>query len=143
MTRDEKIYRLAYWIACVIVATTFLSGYHKILHPADFALAVYRFHVLPDYAVNLVAVYLPWLEVVVAGCLLFVPKFRVAALWIALALLALFTIGIAVNLIRGTAFGCGCFSASPVARPMDWMSVARNAALMALAGLALLARKRS
>ena len=143
MTRDHKIYRLAYWLACFIVAATFLSGYHKLLHPADFALAVYRFHVLPDALVNLAAIYLPWLEIASAVCLLFAPKFRGAALWIALALLILFTSGIALNLIRGTPFGCGCFSASPTAKPMDWTSVARNVALMLLIFLALFGKRKS
>ncbi len=143
MTRDQKIYRFAHWLACFIVAATFLSGYHKLLRPDDFALAVYRFHLLPDVWVNPVAIYLPWLEVGVAFCLLFVPRVRVAALWIALALLVLFTGGIAVNLIRGTAFGCGCFGASPAAKPMEWMNVARNGALVLLVFLALYGKRKS
>jgi putative oxidoreductase len=142
MTRDQKTYRLAYWIASFIIGLVLLSGYHKILHPADFALAVYRFHLLPDVLVNMASLYFQWLEVACAACLLFIPKYRVAALWIALVLLVLFTGGIAINLLRGSSFSCGCFSNSPIARPMDWLNVARNIALMALAGLALLAREK-
>jgi hypothetical protein len=143
MTTDQKIYRFAYGLACLIIAATLLSGYHKLLYPADFALAVYRFHLLPDGLVNSSAIYFQWLEVVCGICLLFVPKFRVAALWIALVLLIVFTGAIGISLIRGTAFSCGCFSNAPDAPPMDWMSVARNAALMALVGLALFGFKRS
>lgn len=143
MTRDQKTYRLAYWLACFTIAATFLSAYHKLLYPADFALAVYRFHLLPGFAVNLAALWMPWLELVCAFCLLFVPKFRVAALWIALVLLILFTGGIAVNLIRGSAFSCGCFSSSPAAKPMDWLSVWRNIALTLLVLLALVALRKS
>ncbi|WP_372846374.1 MauE/DoxX family redox-associated membrane protein [Pontiella sp.] len=143
MTPDQKIYRVAYWIASFVVAATFLAGFQKLLYPADFALAVYRFHLLPGPLVNLVAIYLPWLEAAIAVCLLLVPKFREAALWLALALLALFTAGIVVNLVRGTGFGCGCFSHAPDAKPMDWMSVARNGALMALVVLALFGKKKS
>ncbi len=143
MTRDQKTYRLAYWIASFIIAVTLLSGYHKILYPADFALSVYRFHLLPDMLVNSSALYFLWLEVVCGLCLLFFPRFRVAALWIALVLLVIFTGAIGINLIRGTAFSCGCFSNSPAARPMDWLSVARNGALMALVGLALCGFKHS
>jgi len=142
MTRDQKIYQLAHWIAVFIIAGTFLSGYHKILYPDDFALSVYRFHLLPDALVNAASLFFQWLEVVCAVCLIFIPKYRVAALWIALVLLVVFTGGIAINLIRGTVFGCGCFSNSATAKPMDWMNVARNTALIALVGLALLAHKR-
>ncbi|MDF7798702.1 MauE/DoxX family redox-associated membrane protein [Pontiellaceae bacterium B1224] len=143
MTADQKIYRFAYWLACFIIAATLLSGYHKILYPADFALAVYRFHLLPEELVNISAIYFQWLEIICGLCLLFVPKLRVAALWIALVLLLVFSGAIGINLVRGTAFSCGCFSNAPDAPPMDWMSVARNAALMALVGLALIGFKRS
>ncbi len=142
MTRDQKIYRLAYWIASFIIAAVFLSGYHKIIYPTDFALTVYRFHLLPDLLVNIASLYIAWLEVGCAVCLFLIPKYRVAALWIALILLAFFTGGIIINLLRGTAFSCGCFSNSPVAKPMDWLSVARNIALILLVGLALVGRKR-
>lgn len=143
MTGDQKIYRFAYWLACFIIAAVLLSGYHKILYPADFALAVYRFHLLPDGWVNISALYFPGLEMVCGICLLFVPKFRVAALWISLALLIVFSGAIGINLMRGTAFSCGCFSNAPDAQPMDWMSLARNATLISLTGLALLGFKRS
>lgn len=143
MTRDQKTYRLAYWLACCIVGAVFLSGFHKILYPADFALAVYRFHLLPGFMVNIVSLYVQWLEVACALCLLLVPKYRVAALWIALVLLVVFTGGIAINLIRGSTFGCGCFSSSPLAKPMGWFSIARNGAVILLVLLAMLGKKRS
>ena len=143
MTRDQKIYRLAYWFASFIIAATLLSGYHKILHPTDFVLTVYRYHLLPDVLVNPVALFIPWLELVTALALLFVPRLRVAALGVAMGLLLLFTAGIAINLLRGNLVGCGCFSNSPTAAPMSWLSVARNTGLFLLTVLALLARRRA
>ena len=101
MTRDQKIYRVAYWLCCLILAATFLSGYHKILYPESFALAVYRFHLLPDAWVNIGSLYFQWLEVVCALCLIFAPKLRRAVLWITLVLLILFTGAIGINLMRG------------------------------------------
>lgn len=142
MTRDQKIYRFAYLLASWIIGLILLSGYHKILHPADFALAVYRYHLFPDFMVNFAALYFPWLETVCGLCLLLVPRFRRAALWIALVLLMGFTGGIIINLLRGTSFGCGCFSTSPLAQPMTWLSVARNAGLIFLASMALIAQRR-
>ncbi|QBG48641.1 hypothetical protein EGM51_14975 [Verrucomicrobia bacterium S94] len=143
VTKDRKIYRLAYWCCCAVLAVTFLSGYHKILYPDRFALAVYRFHLLPDALVNISALFVPWLEMVCAACLLLFPKFRIAALWITLFLLAAFTTAIGINLIQGTAFSCGCFSNAPDAEPMNGMSIVRNFMLMALTGLAFAAEKRS
>lgn len=142
MTRDQKIYRLAYWTACVIIAVVLLAAVHKVVNPAEFALAVYRFHLLPGFLVNIVSLYLQWLELVCAVGLLFVPKYRSAILWIVLMLLALFTGGVVINLLRGSVFSCGCFSVSPLAYPMSWLSVARNAALLGLTGLALYSSRK-
>ena len=142
MTRDQKICRLAYWIASFIMAAVLLSGYHKLLYPADFAVSVYRFHLLPGFLVNVAALYLPWLELVCALCLLFIPRYRGAALWIVLIVLAGFTAAIGINLWRGSVFGCGCFGRGAADQPMSWLSVARNTGLILLVTLALAARKR-
>lgn len=142
MTRDQKIYRLAYWLSSALIALTLLSGFYKLLYPADFALAVYRFQLLPDFLVNLTALYIPWLEVSCAACLLFIPRYRAAALLIVLALLVLFTGSITINLWRGAVISCGCFSGS-LDQPMTWLSVARNIGLILLATLALVAKRRS
>jgi hypothetical protein len=37
VTRDQKTYRFAYWMASFIIAAVLLSGTHKIMYPADFA----------------------------------------------------------------------------------------------------------
>ncbi len=42
----------------------------KILHPAAFADAVYNYQILPDSLINLTAVFLPWLELILGGCLI-------------------------------------------------------------------------
>ncbi len=142
MTREQKTYRLAYWIASLIVAGVLLSGYQKILYPADFAVSVYRFHLLPGFLVNIAALYFPWLEAVCALCLLFAPRYRVASLWIVLVLLILFTGAIAINLWRGSSFGCGCFGHGAADQPMSWINLLRNTGLVCLCGLALVAQKK-
>ena len=142
MMREHKAYRLAHWIATYLVALVLLSGYDKLVHPDDFAVSIYRMHLLPGFMINLVALYLPWLETVCAVCLLFVPRYRQAALRIVLVLLAVFTIGIAVNLWRGSVFGCGCFGHGTTDRPLSWLQLARNAGLICLTGLALIARTK-
>ncbi len=143
MNHEKKTFHLAYLLASCILGLTLLSGFHKIVYPAGFSLAVYRFHLLPGFLVNIAALYLAWLELACAACLLFIPRYRVAALTITLLLLSVFTGGIIVNLLRGTPFGCGCFSTSPLAQPMGWMSVARNGALMLLVALAFFANRKA
>jgi hypothetical protein len=143
MTGDQKVYRLAYWVASGIIAILLLSGYHKMIYPADFSLAVFRFHLLPDSWVNLTALYVSWLEVIVSICLLALPRYRVSALWISLVLLLLFTGAMSINLLRESSFGCGCFSSSPLAKPMSWMGLVRNGCLIALTALGLVSFRKS
>ncbi len=143
MTRDQKIYRCSYWLASAILGLVLLAGFEKLLYPDEFALAVYRYRILPDVLVNAAALYLAWLETLCGVCLLLVPRFRVAALWIVLATLLIVTAGVATALLRGTPFGCGCFDISPLAQPMDWLVAVRNGALILLTVLALLGKKRA
>lgn len=122
-------------IACrLIVAAVFLAAaVPKILAPHEFALAVFRYQMLPDSLINLMGIYLPWVELAAAIALL-VPKWSDAAAFILLGLLAVFTVAISVNLVRGVDMACGCFSVDPDAERMTWLNVARNVVLMILAG---------
>lgn len=141
-TGERRIYQLSFWIAALIIAGVFLSGAYKLFHPLEFARAVYAFKLLPDPLVKPVAYVIPWLEVICAVCLLLIPKLRTAALWLAIGLLVVFTLAMVIVLLNGTEVSCGCFSYTADEEPVSWMNVARNAALIALAGLGLLARKR-
>jgi putative oxidoreductase len=83
------------------------------------------------------------LEVIVSICLLALPRYRVSALWISLVLLLLFTGAMSINLLRESSFGCGCFSSSPLAKPMSWMGLVRNGCLIALTALGLVSFRKS
>lgn len=122
----------------VVVAAVFLlAGWPKIVDPAGFALAVYRYQVLPDALVNITALYMPWLEVAAAAALLLVPRLRRAAALLILGLLLLFTFLIGLNIYRGIDVACGCFSVNPEVGHIGWLLIVRNAVLIALTALAL------
>ncbi len=141
MNRQRTIYHITFWMAALILSATFFMGISKISNPADFAETVYRFRLLPEVFVNLVAIYLPWVEVVSAACLLFVPRLRTAALWILLLLLIGFTIGIGINRARGADFGCGCFGRNDDA-PLSILHVLRNSGLIALTIIAMICNRQ-
>lgn len=117
------------------------AAWNKVSHPADFALSVFRYHVLPPSWVNLMALMLSWLELVCAVCVLSVPKMRKPALMILLVLLLIFTGVIVVNILRGIQVACGCFDTSPLAKPLGWLNVLRNVGLILLAVLGLMPSK--
>lgn len=89
---------------------------------------------------NIAALWLAGVELAcVAG--LFVPWLRAASLWIILGLLVLFSLGIGINLARGSHMACGCFSSSPMAHPIGWFGVLKNVGLMIFTVAALFFRQ--
>ena len=93
-----------------ILGLTFIyASYNKILFPAEFAKIIYGYDLFPPTLINLIAIILPFLELVVALALIFGVYPRSAAL-IVNVLLVMFIILLSVNLIRGHEFDCGCFA---------------------------------
>lgn len=88
---------------------------------------------LPAWLVPTLSFRLPIVELAVAAMLLIEPLAGVGAAC-ALVLLSAFTMVIAVNLLRGRRPACACFGALAQS-PISWNSVARNLALMAMAGV--------
>ena len=83
----------------------------KILHPAAFAEAVYNYRILPDGLVNLTAILVPWLELLVGGCLIF-GMWLPGSLFLCNLLLGTFFSALLFNVARGLDIHCGCFSTS-------------------------------
>ncbi len=122
----------------IALGAVFIFGsMDKILFPGEFALAVFRYQILPHFLINPVAITLPWLELTAAIAVVFSYRFRDAAATIILVLLAVFTAGILVNLIRGADIACGCMTTSPVEDVISWTHVIRNMGYMLMTGVVL------
>ena len=120
-------------VAIAVLAGVFgWSGLQKMVDPSGFSLSIFRYHLLPYDAVNAVSLWITGLELACAFILLFVPRLRMAALWLLLGLLLVFSFGIGINLLRGSHMACGCFSSSPMAHPIGWLGVLKNVGLMVL-----------
>jgi hypothetical protein len=109
------------------------AGIIKLLDPESFALAVYRYHLIPGPAVNLVALWLTGVEVVSALALFCGARSRRVALYLQVILLGAFCAGIVINLVRGSSMACGCLSLSPLAMPLGWSGVLKNVFLILVA----------
>lgn len=122
-------------IAGFIALIFALAAAPKIADPAAFAEAVYRYHLLPDAAINPLAIYLPWFEAVCAAALVLGTRFRRGALLGVALMLAVFLAAMGINLYRGVNIACGCFSVSG-GEAMSWLNIARNLGLLWLAAIA-------
>ena len=82
----------------------------------DFAKIVYGYNLFPGFLINLIAVILPFVELISGISLLLGIYPRSAALIINGLLLAFIFI-LTINIIRGHEFDCGCFSANKTGSP--------------------------
>lgn len=125
-------------LACrLVLGVVFIAAaVPKILAPHDFALAILRYQMAPYALINLMAVFMPWLELV-AGVAILMPRPARGAAIILAGLLAVFTVAIAINLVRGVDMACGCFTMDPDAERIGWWNVARNLGLLAAAVAAM------
>jgi len=120
------------WVLRLLLAALFVcAGLPKLIAPQEFALIVFRYHLLPDSLINMAALLLPWLEIVAALALLLPAWRRSGALWLA-GLLGLATAAIAISLARGLDIDCGCFTLTPGHSPISLWLIARNLTLIAL-----------
>ena len=137
-------------LACrVALGVVFVySGWTKIADPPGFAHMVWNYRILPPALVNIVALVLPWVEVLAGAALVAGIWNRSAALILAV-LLAVFIAGIALNLFRGNPIDCGCFATSSAGKTPEEMLAAmrldilRDLGMMAMALAVLFGRLRT
>lgn len=104
---------LGRWAARIVLAAVFLyAAVPKIADPAGFAKSIFNYQALPDAAINPLALFLPWLELIAALALLAVPRLRRGALLLIGGMLIVFILAISSAMLRGLNIDCGCFSTS-------------------------------
>jgi uncharacterized membrane protein YphA (DoxX/SURF4 family) len=93
-----------------ILGLTFIyASFHKIVSPAEFAKIVYGYELFPAVFINLIAIIIPFLELI-TGLALVIGVYPRSAAIIINALLVAYLIVLTINLIRGHEFDCGCFA---------------------------------
>ena len=108
-----------------------VACYHKILHPAVFALDVAIYQMLPLELINLQALILPWVELF-AGLMLIVGYRTRAASLLINAMMLMFIAALAFALAKGLDMGCGCFASEGGDDPISFHTVLRDATWLAM-----------
>lgn len=104
--------KVSYHVIRIILSIVFVyASIDKIVHPQSFAQAVFNHQVLPEILINIIAIVLPWMELILGLCLLFNVWMNGASTLTA-GLMFIFMSTITFNLLRGLDVGCGCFSTS-------------------------------
>ena len=90
-------------------ATFIYASYSKILAPAVFAKIIYGYDLFPGVLINLIAIIIPFVELV-AGLALIIGFYPRSTALVINAMLLVFIISLSINIIRGHEFDCGCFA---------------------------------
>ena len=115
MSRLLESRGLSLFIRVVLGLTFAYSSWFKITDPPAFAESMWNYRILPGFLVNPLAIVLPWIELIVALALIS-GWFRKGAALLACVMLAIFILALGVDLVRGIAVDCGCFSAQSQSR---------------------------
>jgi putative oxidoreductase len=118
-------------IARVALGWVFIyAAVGKIANPADFAENIKNYQLLPDFMLNIVALTMPWIEII-CGIFLVVGFRLKANAFIAGGMLVTFNIAVLYAMILGLNIDCGCFSER--ATMVGWTKLGENMLTMILA----------
>ena len=132
----------------VLAAFFVVAGIAKVADPPGFAHEIHNYALVPDVAVNAMALVLPWLEIVVGVALFLGLATRTAARILAI-LLFVFIGALSINLARGKPVDCGCFGGSatpktPQQRLFDMkLAIARDLGLLLIAAQILASEREA
>ncbi len=109
-------------VRIVLGAIFIYASMDKIANMPDFAKVILNYRILPVQLVNLLAIFLPWLEFVL-GVFLITGKFERASLLVYSAMIVVFIIALSQAQIRGLDISCGCFSVDPSSTSEVWLRI--------------------
>ena len=113
----------------LIVALVFiLAGIEKISDPSAFSISIENYKLFPLFTINVMAIILPWIELVAGILLLFGVMVKENSAIISVLLL-LFTIAIIISLARGLNIDCGCFGTT-LGTQIGLLKVGENLSLL-------------
>jgi len=102
----------------ILTAVFIYAAYSKIIDPTAFIKNVKAYEMLPRFLINPFGHSLPFLEVI-AGILIWIPKWINIALGLMGFMLVLFIAAISYAIITDKIINCGCFDSNQEAGPMQ------------------------
>ena len=105
----------------------------KIDDPGLFAKEIHNFRMVPVAVENLMALSLPWIEIL-AGLALVLNIGPRSGTVVVTGLLVVFVVAIVAALARNLDIECGCFGTADASR-VGWITLARDAGMLAMCWL--------
>lgn len=118
---------LAMFCRLILGAIFIQFALSKIMRPAVFALNVVEYGLMPAWAVNLWALFLPWAELLAGLFLILGIRSRAAASIIG-AMNVIFIVGLVNAILQELPINCGCVG--EVGEPVNWLKVLKNVGML-------------
>ncbi len=131
----ESFFRkpLHFWLRLILGAIFVVASADKIYQPAAFAQAIYNYQILPGTFVNIMAIVLPWIEILL-GLFLIIGLWLPGAVTLTNLLLMTFFGALVFNVARGLDVHCGCFNTSAEGAPETTWYLMRDASFLLMGG---------
>lgn len=117
------------------------ASFYKVIEPGSFAKSIWYYHLVPGSMINLMAIVLPWLELVVGIALIVGVAYRGAVLWANL-MLVVFIVALVTTIARGIDIDCGCFRAAASGTHSAWLAMLFDVGAMFLGAQLWLSRSK-
>lgn len=117
------------------------ASYYKIVQPADFARSIWYYHMVPGNLINLMAIILPWLELICGIAIIIGLWYRGAVIWMNL-MTVMFIIALSIAYARGISIDCGCFKAAAASTNSARDTLIRDIGLILLTMQLLFSRSK-
>ena len=115
----------------IVLGIVFIfAGAEKIAGPDSFAVAISNYRIFPVFTLNIIAITLPWLEVVAGLLVIFGISIKENSAIIGTLMVA-FTVMVFIALLRGLDIDCGCFGTFD-AQKVGFQKILENVGLILL-----------
>jgi putative oxidoreductase len=98
------------------------ASIYKIMDPSSFALSIWYYHMVPGNMINMMALILPWLELLCGLALIAGILYRGAIFWTTI-MLVIFLAALTSAISRGLSIDCGCFKQGGEGTSAAWRSL--------------------
>lgn len=142
MKKETMLEALAFTARISLGVLFVFASIEKLASPEAFAQSILNYRIISNtFLVGLVAIILPWTELV-AGCGLILNVHRKGSAFVITMCLLIFIIAITQGIIRNLDISCGCFTQDPLAAKIGVSKLVEDVILTALAVFTLFAPAR-
>lgn len=113
---SNKYFQLA--LRLIIGGLFLYASAGKLFNQEAFAKAIYNYKFLPDALVNVLAIVMPYMELITA-LFLILGIFKKGSSFLVIVMLAVFIIALTRAYVLGLDISCGCFSLETVSKKSD------------------------